>query len=133
MSQIYGIISTAHQADLNAFFVAYGWGADTFGEKLTTDNPATSSSPATHWHSYNASAAPMDYSLFSLAKAGTLPENDVNGDPITYGVDGVVSEAAALAAFAALQLWANDSDESPYTFTGQRRAAMGLSVVPMDF
>lgn len=132
MSQIYAIIPTAQQSDLNAFFVAYGWGTGTFGQPLTTDNPATYTSPATHWHSYNASAAPQDFSLFSLAKAGTLPENDMNGNPIAYGVGGVVSEAAALAAFAELQLWANDSDEEPWTFAAQRRAALGLSVIPFE-
>lgn len=132
MSQIYAIIPAAQQADLNAFFVAYGWGAGTFSGPLTTDNPATFTSPATHFHHYNASAAPGDFSLFSLAKAGTLPELDMSGNPIPYGVGGVVSEAAAAAAFAELQLWANDSDENAYGFAAQRRAALGLSTVPVE-
>jgi hypothetical protein len=132
VSQIYAIIPSAQQSDINSFFVAYGWGTGTFGGKLTIDNPATVTSSVTHHHSYNASAAPGDFSLFALAKAGMLPENNMNGDPIPYGVGGVVTEAAALAAFAALQLWANDSDENAYAFAVQRRAALGLSMVPEE-
>ena len=132
MSQIYAIIPDAQQPSINAFFVAYGWGAGTFGQPLTTGAPATTSSPVTHWHSYNASAGPEDFSLFSLAKAGTLPVNDMNGSPIPYGTGGVVSEADALAAFEALEWWANDSSESPGDFAAQRREALGLSTIPMD-
>lgn len=132
MSQIYSIIPDAQRAALNAFFVAFGWGMGTYNQALTTDDPATTSSPATHWHSYNASAAPGDYSLFSLAKSGTLPVNDMNGNPIPYGIDGVISEADALAGFAALQLWANDSDENPGSFAQGRREALGLFVRPAE-
>lgn len=130
MSQIYSIIPAAQRLALNAFFVAYGWGQGTYDQPLTTDDPATTSSPATHYHNYNASAQPGDFSLFSLAKAGTLPVNDMNGNPIPYGEEGVVSEADAIAGFAALQLWANDSDEPTGPFAEGRRSALGLSLIP---
>lgn len=123
MSHIYSITTAAHRPALNAFFVAYGWGIGTYDVPLTSDVVPSMSSPPTHYHNYNASAAPGDYSLFSQAKAGTLPENDINGDPIPYGVNGVVSAEDAIAAFATLQLWANDSDENSGTFILGRREA----------
>lgn len=54
----------------------------------------------------------------------------MHGAPIAYGVGGVVTEVDVLAAFAQLQLWANDSDEMPGDFTEGRRLALGLKVVP---
>ena len=132
MSQIYSIIPTAYRPALNAFFEAYGYGPGTYDQPLTDDAVPTVSSPATHFHSYNASASPTEYSLFSEAKAGTIPPNDKNGDPIAYGQGGVVSEVDALAAFEHLELWANDSSEEPSAFAAGRRAALGLNTIPVE-
>lgn len=129
MSQIYSIIPAAYADALNAFFVAFKWGTGTYAQPLTTDNPATYSSPATHFHNYNGSAAPGDFSLFSLAKAGALPVNDMNGEPIPYGVGGVVSEADALEAFSHLELWANDSSRLPSVFAAEQRAGLSPSLL----
>lgn len=99
---------------------------------LTDDAVPTTSSPQTHFHSYNASASPNAYSLFSGAKAGIIPPNDKNDDPIPYGVGGVISEADTLEAFSHLELWANDSAEEPWEFAAGRREALGLSTIPFE-
>lgn len=132
MSQIYSIIPAAYRPALNAFFEAYKYGPGTYDVPLTTDNPANYESPWTHYHSYDASAAPTAFSLYSQAKVGVLPPNDKNGDPIPYGIGGVVSAADTLEAFAHLELWANDSSEEPYVFAVGRRAAVGLNLVPFE-
>lgn len=132
MSQIYSIISAAHAPALNAFFEVYGYGPGTYSVPLTNELPPTAESPWTHFHNYNATATPTEYSLFSAAKAGTVPPNDKNGNPIAYGVGGVISEADVLEAFSHLELWANDSTEEPYDFAVGRRAVLGLSTIPFE-
>lgn len=132
MSQIYSIIPAANRPALNAFFEAYGYGPGTYDVPLTDDAVPTTSSPSTHFHSYNASASPTEYSLFSAAKAGTVPPDDKNGDPIPYGVGGVISEADALEAFSHLELWANDSAEEPWSFAAGRREALALNLIPVE-
>ncbi len=72
---------------------------DTFSRRITTDDPATTGSAVTHYGMYNAAALAGDALLYDNAKSGTLPDVDVNGDPINWGVGGVIGAADALAAF----------------------------------
>lgn len=47
-------------------------------------------------------------------------------------MDETITEADAFAAFAAIQLWANDSDRSPLEFSAEQRAGMALSLIPVE-
>lgn len=126
------IVTTAQRANLNFVFDAMGLGPDNFSRRITNDVPATSGSTVTQYGLYNASALAGDALLYENAKAGFLPNTDVNGDPIYWGVNGVIDEAAALAAFAAMQFWLNSSDVEPLTFANAVLAAAGLSYVPSN-
>lgn len=130
MSAIYAIIDAAHVDDLNAAFVAMQCGPGVFATELTDDVSPSETSTVTHFHMYNAAANPRDYSDYAAAKAGSVAPPDINGDPVAWGVDGNISEAAALAAFSALQIWANDSDRSASEFAAEQRQGLGLSIKP---
>lgn len=132
MSAIYAIIPAAQATDLNAAFAAMQYGPGVFGQPLTTDDPATFSSPVTHFHMYNAAANPGDFSDYAAAKAGAVLPPDVNGNPVAWGEDGSIEEAAAFAAFAGLQMWANDSDRDPAEFATEQRAGLGLNEIPVE-
>lgn len=130
MSAVYAIIPAVNLVAINAACVALGWGLGVFGGNLTTDDPATLSSPVTHGHMYNASALPTDFSMLAAARAGAIPANDVNDNPIAWGENGVIAEADALVAFSALQVWANDSDREASVFAAEQRAGLGISIMP---
>lgn len=130
MSAIYAIVTAAAAANLNAAFVAMQYGPGVFSIELTDDPTPDENSVVTHFHMYNAAANPSDFSDYAAAKAGNALPPDINGNPVAWGQDGIISEQDAFAAFAALQLWANDSDRSPTDFAGEQRAALGLSIKP---
>lgn len=132
MSQhgIFAIVSAAQRANLNLVFAAMAMGPDTFSRRITTDDPATTGSAVTHYGMYNAAALAGDALLYDNAKSGTLPALDLNGQPIAWGVDGVISETDALAAFGAMQFWLNSSDMQPPDFAAAIMGQAGLSYVP---
>lgn len=71
-----------------------------------------------------------DALLYDTAKDGSLPNVDVNGDPINWGVGDVIGAADALAAFADMQFWLNSSDMQPPDFAAAIMGQAGLSYVP---
>ena len=88
---------------------------------------ATIAGPATHFGMYDETTrAPANAVLFSACKAGDVPDEDVNGDPIAWGEDGILSLVDAQAAFATLQYWLNDSDVPPHVFAMTNAGAAGL-------
>lgn len=130
MSAIYAIISAAKVTDLNAAFEAMQYGPGVFAVELTDDPSPGENSIVTHYHMYNASADPADFSTYAIAKAGTALPRDIEDNPVAWGHGGLISEAAALSAFADLQIWANDSERLPHEFAAEQRAGLGLSIKP---
>lgn len=132
MSQhgILAIVSAAQRANLNLVFAAMQMGPDTFSRRITTDDPATTGSPVTHYGMYNAAALAGDALLYDNAKGGFLPNVDVNNAPIYWGVGGVIDETDALAAFADMQFWLNSSDMDPPDFAAAIMGQAGLSYIP---
>lgn len=131
MSAIYAIIPATQAVNLNLAFAAMQFGPDVFSVALTDAPSPTENATATHFHMYNASASPTDYAAYAAAKAGTALPLDFYGNPVAWGEEGLISEADAYEAFAALQLWANDSDRNPGEFAAEQRAGLGLSIRPM--
>lgn len=132
MSQhgILAIVSAAQRANLNLVFAAMAMGPDTFSRRITTDDPATTGSAVTHYGMYNAAALAGDALLYDNAKGGVMPALDSNGQPISWGLGGVIGEADALAAFGAMQFWLNSSDMQPPDFAAAIMGQAGLSYVP---
>lgn len=127
MSAVYAIAAESQVTALNAVFDALLRGP-VFSLGLTTDNPATPSSPITHRHMYDDAANPWDYAEYAAAKAGTALPRDINGGAVAWGEDGNPTESEVYAAFVGLQLWANDSDREPADFAAEQRAGLGLTV-----
>jgi hypothetical protein len=116
MPSIFGMIPDALRSDLDAALSAVKGDTYALIRRVTTDAPATSSSPVTDWIMYDAAANPADAVLYSECKAGNLPETDqLNGNPIDWDAAGL-TEQAAITAFAAFQFWLNDSEIDPQTF-----------------
>lgn len=131
MTATYAIVPAAHQAAINAAFIAMNYGGAVFTTPLTTASPALEGSPHTHYSMYNDPANPTEYALLAAAKLGTIPPVGVWGDPVAWGEGGLISEADALVAFASLQIWVNDSERSSTDFITEQRVGLGLSLVPM--
>lgn len=127
MSAIYAITDENNVPALNAVFEALLRGP-VFSARLTTDNPSTPASPTTHRHMYDASANARDFADYVAAKEGLALPPDINGDPVAWGEGGLPTEVSAYAAFATLQLWANDSTREPSDFADEQRIGLGLNV-----
>ena len=127
MSGIYAIIPTASLAVLNAVGKALGRG-QLFSGYLTDDPDPTPESTITHHHFYDAVATPAEFSILAAAKAGEALPLHNNGNPVAWGTGDAPTEAAAYAAFATMQMWANDSTREPADFAEEQRAGLGLSL-----
>lgn len=127
MSAIYAIIPAEHADALNAVGETLSRG-QWFTGALTDDPSPSPSSAKTHYHMYDALAKAQDFADYAAAKAGTALPSDINGDPVAWGQNGAPTEQEAFAAFANLQLWANDSEREPADFAAEQRAGLGLSV-----
>lgn len=130
MTAIYAIVPALHLEIINAAGVALGRGP-WFSGLLTTDPSPTTESDVTHHHLYDTFAKPEDYSALAAAKAGTALPLDFHGNPVDWGVGGIISEADAYEAFAAIQFWGNDSEREPADFAEEQRAGLGLKLKPL--
>lgn len=126
MSAIYAIIPAAEVETINAVGVALKRGP-WFSGQLTDDPSPSPASGVTHYHMYDATAKATDFSDLVAAKAGLALPLDFYGDPVVWGEGGAPSEADAFAAFATMQLWANDSTREPADFADEQRVALGLN------
>lgn len=127
---ILGICSAAHRTNLNLAFAAMGMGPDVMTRRITDDPAPTTSSEPTHFGMYDASAKVEDGVTYASAKDGFLPNTDVNGQPIYWGENGIISEPDAVAAFQSFEFWINDSTMATPDFAAAIMAQAGLIYVP---
>lgn len=133
MTQQHGILaicSAAAKENLNLTFAAMGGGPATFSRKIAAAAGITTSTTPTHYGMYDATAGADMSLIYDQAKLGFLPNEDVNGNPIYWGVGGVISAADAVAAFQAMEFWLNSSDMLPTAFAAALLAQKGLAYVP---
>lgn len=131
MAGIVALIPDAYHSDLEAALTAVKGQLYTLIVKVTTEENPTWETPATHWHMNDESAVPADATLYAACKLGDIPEVDqLNGNPILWGQNGLISLAAAEAAFAQMQWQMNDSEVSPVTFVENFLRDLNLRLVP---
>jgi len=121
------IITAAAKTDANLVWAAMNKGPDTFSRRLTTDDPATTSSAVTHYLMADSSCSVEDVAAWQAFANGDLPQ--ING---TWGVDGVIEAAAAQAAIsgANLQVYSASGNVVPLDHANAILASRGLSFVP---
>lgn len=126
-----GIVKATDKTDANLVWAAWGKGPDTFSRRLTTDNPATSSSPVTHYLFADSSTSVEDVQIIQQMANGDLPPLP---DGMAWGVDGVIGAADALAAIDgdSLQCYSASGDVTPLDHCNAILASRGLSWVPDD-
>jgi len=128
---ILAICTAAARTNLNLVFAAMGLGPDNISRRLTDDPTPTVSSEVTHYAMYNAAALATDAQTYDQAKLGFPPNETVEGFPIFWGQNGVISEPDAVAAFQSMQFWLNSSDMEPSVFAEEAiMPTLGLSYVP---
>lgn len=122
-----GIVKAADRTNANLVWAAWGKGPNTFSRKLTTDNPATTSSTVTHYLFADSSTSVEDVQVIQGFANGDLP-------PImdAWGVEGVISAADALAAIDgdSLQCYSASGNVAPLDHCNAILASRGLSWVP---
>jgi hypothetical protein len=122
------IVTDAARANANLVWAAMGRGPGTFSRKLTTASPALTTSPVTHWLMADSSAQDTDVATWQAFASGVLPSG------ITWGQNGVIAQASAIAAVSAsnLQVYSASGNVVPLDHCNSIMAGRGLSWVPDD-
>lgn len=124
------IVTAAARVDLNRVFGALGAGPNTFSRRccpiLPVPTPATE---PTHWLTSSAAASDSDVATLQAMTSGILP---VPPPGVVWGVDGVISEAEAIAASSAavLHVYSAAGDISAAAHAAAVLASEGLMFVP---
>lgn len=124
------IVADAYRNNINLVFAARGLGPETFIRKLCAASPsATPSTPATHWLSSNAAGSQEELNILTAMTEGNLPPVP---DGVIWGEDGVISEAAAIAATdgSVFQVYSAAGDIEPVDHVAAVLASRGLQYVP---
>lgn len=121
------IIAAAAMVNANLVWAAMGKGPDTFSRKLTTDNPALTSSAVTHYLMADSSCTVEDVAAWQGFAHGDLPQIDG-----IWGADGVIAAADAQAAVngSNLQVYSASGNVVPLDHANAILASRGLSFVP---
>lgn len=122
------IVTAAARVSANLVWAAMGRGPDTFSRRLTTDDPATTSSTVTHCLMADGSATVEDVDAWQdLNENGALP--DIEGE---WGVDGVIASADAIDATNAtnLEILPVPENKTSLEYANEVLGARGLSFVP---
>lgn len=124
-----GVVKAADKDNANLVWEAWGKGPDTFSRKLTTDNPATTSSPVTHYLFADSSTSVEDVQIIQGFANGDLPPIS-NGKE--WGADGVISASEAMQAIDgdSLQCYSASGDVAPLDHCNGILASRGLKWVP---
>ncbi len=94
------LCTAAAQPNARLAMAAIGMGPENFSRKLAPATPApTSSTPPTYYLTQDMGGTDDLVVLLNAMTLGILPENDVYGSPIAWGVGETISEADAIAAF----------------------------------
>lgn len=122
-----GIVKAADRANANLVWDAWGKGPDTFSRRLTTDSPATTSSPVTHYLFADSSTSVEDVQVIQGFANGDLPP--ISG---AWGHDGVIISDDALAAIDgdSFQCYSASGNVAPLDHCNAILASRGLSWVP---
>jgi len=122
-----GIVKAADKDNANLVWNAWGKGPNTFSRRLTTDAVPTMSSTVTHYLFADSSSSVEDVQVIQGFANGDLP-------PImdTWGVDGVISAADALAAIDgdSLQCYSASGSVTPLDHCNAILDSRGLKWVP---
>lgn len=131
-SAIFAFIPVAVLEDINFAFEAIGKGPNTFTRAVCTlDIVALSDTPPTDYAMYDASVKAEDVARYTNAKQGILPDVDVNGNDITWGVNGCITAQAVLAAFSMLSIFVNDTSTAALAFAEEKLADANKQFIPL--
>lgn len=97
-----GVAKAAAIDDVRLVLGAMGLGFGGFGVALVAsdDDTATPETTPTGYYQYDATADSDLVAALQALVGGDVPGLDQNGNPILWGENGVITQAAAIAAFA---------------------------------
>lgn len=122
------IVTAVAKANADAVWEAWGRGPNTFVRQLCAINAgATWQTPATHYLMADSSTEESEVAIMQAMGNGDLPP--ISG---VWGVAGVISAAAALAAITAanLQVYSAAGDVVPIDHANGVLLGRGLQFVP---
>lgn len=94
------LCTAAAKPNARLAMAAVGLGPDTFPRDLAPAMPAPTSSTTPTYHlTQDMSGTDDQVVMLNAMTLGVLPENDIYGNPIAWGEEGIISEADAIAAF----------------------------------
>lgn len=129
---VVSLVVAAQKVAADAVWAAWGRGPETFGRALTDDPNPTTTSTITHYLSADSSTTVEDVAIIQAMSHGDLPPLEPGK---TWGVDGVISAADALAAVngASLQCYSASGNVEPLDHCNAILASRGLSWLPVNY